>query len=64
MKSDDLLHLKIKEIHFYKAALLSLIWIGLPTGIQSTMYNASNMFIQASLNTFGTDTMAQENMTA
>ena len=58
MKSDSLLHLELREIRFYKSALLSLIWIGLPTGIQSTMYNASNMFIQASLNTFGTDTMA------
>lgn len=58
MKTDDLYQLKLKDIRFYKSALLSLIWIGLPTGIQSIMYNASNMFIQASLNTFGTDTMA------
>lgn len=58
MQPNALLQLKIRDIRFYKAALLSLIWIGLPTGIQSIMYNASNMFIQTSLNTFGTDTMA------
>ncbi|MBS6196052.1 MAG: MATE family efflux transporter [Clostridiales bacterium] len=58
MKSDDIYHLNLREIRFHKAALLSLIWIGLPTGIQSIMYSCSNMFIQASLNTYGTDTMA------
>ncbi|NCB93697.1 MAG: MATE family efflux transporter [Clostridia bacterium] len=58
MTSKDLYQLKIRDIRFYKAALLSLLWIGLPTGIQSIMYSGSNMLIQASLNTFGTDTMA------
>lgn len=58
MHSDDLYQLNLREIRFYKASLLSLIWIGLPTGIQSIMYSGSNMFIQASLNTFGTDAMA------
>lgn len=58
MTSDDLYHLELKSIRFYKAALLSLIWIGLPTGIQSVMYTVSNMFIQTSLNGFGTDTIA------
>lgn len=58
MSSADIYHLELKEIRFYKAALISLIWIGLPTGIQSIMYTISNMFIQASLNSFGTDTIA------
>lgn len=58
MHSDDLYCLELKEIRFYKSALLSLIWIGLPTGFQTIMYSASNMMIQASLNTFGTDTIA------
>lgn len=58
MLPGNLYQLELKEIRFYKAALLSLILIGLPTGIQSIMYASSNMFIQASLNTFGTDTIA------
>ena len=58
MHSDDLYCLELREIRFYKAALLSLILIGLPTGFQTIMYSASNMMIQASLNNFGTDTIA------
>ena len=58
MHSDDLYCLKLREIRFYKEALLSLILIGLPTGFQTIMYSASNMLIQASLNNFGTDTIA------
>ena len=52
MHSDDLYCLKLREIRFYKEALLSLILIGLPTGFQTIMYSASNMLIQASLNNF------------
>lgn len=58
MHSGDIYCLKLSGIRFYKASLLSLIWIGLPTGIQSIMYTISNMFIQTSLNGFGTDTIA------
>lgn len=58
MNSRDIYQLSLRKIRFYKAALISLIWIGLPTGIQSIMYTISNMFIQASLNSFGTDTIA------
>lgn len=58
MRPNGLYQLNLKDIRFHKAAFYTLIWIGLPTGFQSVMYNASNMFIQSSLNTFGTDTMA------
>lgn len=34
------------------------IRIGLPAGFQSIMYSLSNMLIQASVNRFGTDTVA------
>ena len=32
--------------------------IGVPTAVQSVMYNASNIVIQASINSFGTDAVA------
>lgn len=38
--------------------LVSIITIGLPAGLQSIMYNASNMIVQSSLNSLGTSTMA------
>lgn len=52
------LKLKIKEIRIQKEMILKILRIGLPTGIQSCMYNLSNVLIQSSLNQFGVDTMA------
>ncbi|MDO5540744.1 MAG: MATE family efflux transporter [Eubacteriales bacterium] len=52
------LELKVKEIRFQREMLVKMLRIGLPTGIQSCMYNLSNVLIQAALNNFGVDTMA------
>lgn len=58
MKSTDMYRLEPKKIRFHKFLLVSIITIGLPAGIQSIMYNISNIIIQTSLNDLGTDTMA------
>lgn len=58
MKSTDMYRLRPKEIRFHKFLLVSIITIGLPAGIQSIMYNVSNIIIQTSLNNLGTNTMA------
>lgn len=50
--------LEIKKIRFDKGILKNVIRIGLPAGAQSVMYSASNLLIQASINSFGTDAMA------
>lgn len=43
----------------YEADFLrNIIIIGLPTGIQSILYSISNLFIQAQVNGYGTDTIA------
>lgn len=52
------LELKIKEIRIQKEMLMKMLRIGLPTGIQSSMYSLSNVLIQSALNQFGVDTMA------
>ena len=46
MKSDDLYRLQTSEIRFYRPMLASIIAIGLPAGIQSVIYSASNVIIQ------------------
>ena len=38
--------------------LPEILRIGLPTGLQSTMYNIANIIIQSNINSFGTVTMA------
>ena len=58
MRTEDSYRLKPGEIHFHPAFLRNIIRIGLPAGIQSTMYSASNLIIQSSINAFGTDTIA------
>ena len=46
------------EIRIHKSVLKNMIAIGLPTGIESSMYSISNVIVQAALNGFGVDTMA------
>ena len=58
IKSTDMYRLEPKKIRFHKFLLMSIITIGLHAGIQSIMYNISNIIIQTSLNDLGTDTMA------
>lgn len=57
-RSGDMLRLSLKDIRPYKSVLVSELRIGLPGGFQTVMYNISNVIIQASLNSFGTDTAA------
>lgn len=52
------LHLDLRHIRFSGRMLKAQLYIGIPAGIQTTMYNISNIIIQAALNRFGTDTMA------
>ena len=47
-----------KDFTFNYAFLKMIVMIGLPMGIQSVLYSVSNLFIQAQVNIFGTDTVA------
>ena len=47
-----------REIRIHKSVLKNMLAIGLPTGIESSMYSISNVIVQAALNGFGVDTMA------
>lgn len=47
-----------KKISFHRHILASILRIGLPAGLQSSMYSISNLLIQSSINGFGTDTVA------
>ena len=58
MKTEECYKLEWKKVRFHRAILQRIIQIGLPAGLQSMMYNVSNVIIQSSVNTFGTDTIA------
>ena len=50
--------LRRDQLRFSRLQLRSILRLGLPAGLQSVLYTVSNLFIQASINGFGTDTVA------
>lgn len=58
MRSKESYQLHLKEIAFDFPILKRIIKIGLPAGIQSTMYSISNIVLQTHINSFGTQTIA------
>ena len=58
MKSDGILKLSISKIRFHKDVMKNQLKLGLPTGFESILFSITNIAIQASINTFGTDTAA------
>ena len=49
----DLCHLDLRKIRFHGPQILKIIRIGLPAGIQSSMFSLSNATIQSAVNSFG-----------
>ena len=49
----DACYLNLREMKIYKPQLLKIIRIGLPAGIQSSLFSISNVIIQSSVNSFG-----------
>lgn len=58
MRTADSYRLILMKIRFHRQLLLSIVRIGFPAGLQSAMYSISNLLIQSSINSFGTDTVA------
>ena len=50
--------LELSKVRFHLPILKDIIKIGLPGGLQSVMYSASNVIIQAGINGLGTNVMA------
>ena len=50
--------LDIKHMYIEKSSLIDIIKVGLPAGIQSTVFSLSNVVIQSSVNEFGSVVMA------
>ena len=48
----------VKKLRLHKDKLVAILQIGLPAGVQSTLFSLSNVLIQASINSFGDVAMA------
>jgi Na+-driven multidrug efflux pump len=53
MRRTDACQFVPAKMRFYKAQLLKMLRIGLPSGMQSSLFAISNVLIQSSINSFG-----------
>ena len=52
------LHLDLHKLGFHAGALKQILLIGLPAGLQSTVFSLSNVVIQSAINSFGSTVVA------
>ncbi len=53
MRRTDVCRLELRKLHIYRPQLIKMIRIGLPAGVQGSMFSISNVMIQSSINSFG-----------
>ncbi|NLB55774.1 MAG: MATE family efflux transporter [Lentisphaerae bacterium] len=58
IRADTIYRLDTKQMRFSKRQFTQLMRIGLPAGIQGSLFSLSNMAIQSSINSFGAVVMA------
>lgn len=61
MRRTDACRLFPKKMRFYKKQLFKILRIGLPAGIQSSLFAISNVIIQSSVNSFNSDAVLSGN---
>ena len=61
MRRTDSCKLVLRKMHIYKKQLFKMIRIGLPAGIQGSMFSISNVIIQSSVNSFNSDAIIAGN---
>ncbi len=61
MRRTDACKLELKKLRFYKAPLLKMVRVGLPAGLQGSLFSISNVMIQSSINSFQLDAVISGN---
>lgn len=56
--TEEIYRLKLSDIRICRKHLTGFLRIGIPAGLESVMYNISNILIQVFVNDLGTDTVA------
>lgn len=62
-KADEIIRLNLKEIAVKTSELSKIMKVGLPAGIQTSVFSIANIFIQAALNGYGSDAVAGSSVT-
>ena len=55
---DDCCHLDFRKLRIHKNKLLRIVQVGLPAGLQGSVFSISNVVIQSSINSFGSVVMS------
>lgn len=58
VRDDDKLHLDLKKLRIDRKKFIQIFKVGLPAGLQGTVFSLSNVVIQSSINSFGSIAMA------
>ena len=58
IREEGPLHLDLRHLGFHQGALVQILKIGLPAGLQSTVFSLSNVVIQSAVNSFGSTIVA------
>ena len=53
MRRTDACHLNLRKMKIYKPQFMKMVNIGIPAGIQGSLFSISNVLIQSSINSFG-----------
>ena len=57
-RREDATRLIFRELHIHPKSLLQMVRIGLPAGVQGSLFSISNVIIQSSVNSFGSVAMS------
>ncbi len=52
------IHLSLRKLRFYKDEIRDILKIGIPAGLQGSLFSLSNVVIQSSINSFGAAAIA------
>lgn len=58
MKRDDLCHLSLSKLMLHGKSVARILRIGLPSGIQESVFGLASVLMQSSINSFGEDAIA------
>ncbi len=58
LKTDEMIKIELRKIRFHSSTLKEIIRFGLPTALQGSIIDISNILIQSYVNSFGKDAMA------
>ncbi len=64
VRKDGVLHLSFGDLRIHGAKVGKILHIGIPSGIQSSLFSISNVLIQSSINSFGDAVVAGSAATA